>query len=124
MARALQRTLTSIDPDLPFTVRDSPDELAVMYFPARVATISLGVMGMLAAMLAVTGIFGMAAYSISRRWKDSAFASPLVHSGCSSVRFGVRASARDSGFWLRRRAGGGRACQPPASPGRLSSYAP
>jgi predicted permease len=70
VARALQRTLTSIDPDLPFTIRNWPDELAVMYFPARVATISLGVMGMLAAMLAVTGIFGMAAYSISKRWKE------------------------------------------------------
>src|SRR5216684_726042 len=70
VARALHRTLTSIDPDLPFTIRNWPDELAVMYFPARVATISLGVMGMLAAMLAVTGIFGMAAYSISKRWKE------------------------------------------------------
>jgi predicted permease len=70
VARALRRTLTSIDSDLPFTVRSWPDELAVMYFPARVATISLGVMGMLAAMLAVTGIFGMAAYSISKRWKE------------------------------------------------------
>ena len=70
VARALQRTLTSIDPGLPFTVRSWPDGLAMMYFPARVATISLGVMGMLAAMLAVTGIFGMAAYSISKRWKE------------------------------------------------------
>jgi predicted permease len=70
VARALSHTLTSIDPDLPFTIRSWPDELAVMYFPARVASISLGVMGMLAAMLAVTGIFGMAAYSVSKRWKE------------------------------------------------------
>jgi ABC-type antimicrobial peptide transport system permease subunit len=69
-ARALLRALTSIDPDLPFTTRSWPDALGVMYFPARVATASLGVMGALAAMLAVTGIFGMAAYSISRRWKE------------------------------------------------------
>jgi ABC-type antimicrobial peptide transport system permease subunit len=70
VARALHRTLANIDPDLPFTIRSWPDELAVMYFPARVATVSLGVMGMLAAMLAVTGIFGLAAYSISKRWKE------------------------------------------------------
>src|SRR6185437_5911477 len=31
---------------------------------------ALGVMGLLAAMLAVTGIFGMAAYSVSRRMKE------------------------------------------------------
>jgi predicted permease len=70
VARALSRTLADIDPDLPFTIRSWPDELGVMYFPARVATVSLGVMGALAAMLAVTGIFGMAAYSISRRWRE------------------------------------------------------
>jgi ABC-type antimicrobial peptide transport system permease subunit len=32
--------------------------------------VALGVMGMLAAMLAVTGIFGMAAYNVSRRMKE------------------------------------------------------
>ena len=44
--------------------------LTVAYFPAQLATASLGVMGLLAAMLAVTGVFGMAAYSISKRWKE------------------------------------------------------
>jgi ABC-type antimicrobial peptide transport system permease subunit len=39
-------------------------------FPARAATVALGVMGGLAAMLAVTGIFGMAAYNVSRRMKE------------------------------------------------------
>jgi ABC-type antimicrobial peptide transport system permease subunit len=39
-------------------------------FPARAATVALGVLGLLAAMLAVTGIFGMAAYSVSRRMKE------------------------------------------------------
>jgi ABC-type antimicrobial peptide transport system permease subunit len=39
-------------------------------FPARAATAALGVMGLLAAMLAVTGIFGMAAYTVSRRKKE------------------------------------------------------
>lgn len=38
--------------------------------PARAATVALGVMGLLASMLAVTGIFGMAAYSVSRRMKE------------------------------------------------------
>jgi ABC-type antimicrobial peptide transport system permease subunit len=38
--------------------------------PAPAATAALGVMGLLAAMPAVTGIFGMAAYSVSRRKKE------------------------------------------------------
>ncbi|MBA2243147.1 MAG: permease, partial [Chthoniobacterales bacterium] len=39
-------------------------------FPGRAATAALGVMGLLAVMLAVTGIFGMAAYNVSRRMKE------------------------------------------------------
>ena len=39
-------------------------------FGARMATISLGVLGVMAAMLAITGIFGMAAYSLSQRSRD------------------------------------------------------
>jgi ABC-type antimicrobial peptide transport system permease subunit len=34
------------------------------------ATISLGVLGMMGAMLSITGIFGMAAYSVSRRLRE------------------------------------------------------
>jgi ABC-type antimicrobial peptide transport system permease subunit len=34
------------------------------------ATVSLGVMGALGAMLAITGIFGMAAYSVSKRLRE------------------------------------------------------
>ena len=66
----LRGTLAGIDPNLPFTIGSWPDALTVVYFPARIATASLGVMGVLAAVLAVTGVFGMAAYSISKRWKE------------------------------------------------------
>ena len=39
-------------------------------FPSRMATLSLGVMGLMGGMLSVTGIFGMAAYSVSKRLKE------------------------------------------------------
>ena len=39
-------------------------------FPSRMATVSLGVLGMMGAMLSITGIFGMAAYSVSKRLKE------------------------------------------------------
>jgi len=55
---------------VPFTVETWPDALAFVLFPARVATASLGAMGLLAAMLAITGIFGMAMYSVSKRMKE------------------------------------------------------
>ncbi len=69
-AAALNQVLTSVDPSLPFTLSSWPQALAFVLFPARVATAALGVMGLLAAMLAVTGVFGMAAYSVSKRLKE------------------------------------------------------
>jgi ABC-type antimicrobial peptide transport system permease subunit len=70
IASELSRVLAQIDPSLPFTFHSWPDALAFVLFPARVATASLGAMGLLAAMLAVTGVFGMAMYSVSRRIKE------------------------------------------------------
>lgn len=69
-ATALQRTLSAIEPSVPISLRSWPDALDGILFPSRAATIALGVMGLLAAMLAVTGIFGMAAYNVSRRMKE------------------------------------------------------
>src|SRR5205807_1865796 len=54
----------------PIIVQGWWDALAGPLFPARAATIALGAMGMLAAMLALTGVLGMAAYNVSRRMKE------------------------------------------------------
>jgi predicted permease len=70
IAAALDRVLTGIDPSLPLVLRSWPEALDLALFPARVATAALGIMGLLAAMLAITGIFGMAAYSVSKRMKE------------------------------------------------------
>jgi predicted permease len=67
---ALERTLSSLEPDVPITMQSWPDAIAGVLFPARSATVALGVTGLLAAMLAVTGIFGMSAYNVSRRMKE------------------------------------------------------
>src|SRR5581483_6737060 len=44
--------------------------LTVVQFPSRIATLSLSVLGIIGAMLSVTGIFGMAAYSVTKRLKE------------------------------------------------------
>ena len=72
MAAALERTLSATAPNLPITVQNWSDTLDGELFPGRAATASLGLMGLLAAMLAATGIFGMAAYDVSRRRKELA----------------------------------------------------
>ena len=70
MVAALEHTLSVIEPNALITVQRWPDAMAGVLFPARAANIGLGVMGLLASMLAVTGIFGMAAYNVSRRMKE------------------------------------------------------
>jgi predicted permease len=70
IAPQLSRTLANIDPALPFTFQSWPDALDFVLFPARIATTSLGVMGMLAVLIALTGIFGMTMYSVSKRIKE------------------------------------------------------
>jgi predicted permease len=70
MVSALERTLSAIEPNALITVQTWPDAMAGVLFPAHAASVGLGVMGLLAAMLAVTGIFGMAAYNVSRRMKE------------------------------------------------------
>ena len=69
-ASALNRMLAGIDSSLPFTLRTWPDRLSLVLFPARIATAALGVMGILAAMLAITGVFGMATYTVSKRMRE------------------------------------------------------
>jgi ABC-type antimicrobial peptide transport system permease subunit len=70
MAPAIERALYTVEPDALITVQSWPDTISGVVFPARAATVALGVMGLLAAMLAVTGIFGMATYNVSRRMKE------------------------------------------------------
>jgi predicted permease len=70
IAAAIERTLNGFVPDAQIMVKSWPDVIESALFPARAAAATLGVMGMLAAVVAVTGIFGMAAYNVSRRMKE------------------------------------------------------
>lgn len=70
IAAALQHSMRSLDPALPLNITTWDRELDSALFAARVATVSLGVLGLLGAMLAITGIFGMAAYTVSKRLRE------------------------------------------------------
>lgn len=67
---ALERTLNGLNTGLPFVISTWDRELGTALFAARAASLALGVLGLLGAMLAVTGIFGMAAYSVSKRMRE------------------------------------------------------
>ena len=70
LTAALRLKLKTLDAGLPFELRSWNDELSIALFPPRVATISLGLLGAMGGVLAITGIFGMAAYSVSKRLRE------------------------------------------------------
>jgi ABC-type antimicrobial peptide transport system permease subunit len=67
LAAAMRSVLRGIDPGIVLAVRPWSTELGGILFPSRV---SLGVLGVMGAMLSITGIFGMAAYSVSKRLRE------------------------------------------------------
>jgi predicted permease len=70
LAGSVHDTIRGLDAGLPATITAWEKALDSALFAARMATISLGVLGLLGAMLAVTGIFGMASYSVSKRLRE------------------------------------------------------
>ncbi len=71
MIPAVRHAIAGVDSGLPvFAVSTWLDALSLMTFPARTATVALGVLGALAMMLAITGIFGLASYTVSNRMRE------------------------------------------------------
>jgi predicted permease len=70
LAAAMRSKIRELDAGLPVDTQTWTSLLAVVLFPSRVATMALGVLGGMGAMLSITGIFGMAAYSVSRRLRE------------------------------------------------------
>ncbi len=69
-AAAIQNVFAKLDPDLPVKIGSWQQAMGIELFPSIAATVALGIMGGLAAMLAVTGIFGMASYAVSKRMRE------------------------------------------------------
>jgi len=70
LAPAMKSAMRDLDRGLPVFISPWNKELDLVMFPSRMATVSLGGLGGMGAMLSITGIFGMAAYSVSRRLKE------------------------------------------------------
>ena len=70
LAATLRHTLGRVQPNVPVTLRTWPEVLERVLYPTRAAAFALGVMGLFAVMLALTGIFGTAAHGVSRRVRE------------------------------------------------------
>jgi len=70
MQALMRAKIRELDSGLPVDIQSWDQLLEVVQFPAKVATMALGVLGLLGAILSITGIFGMAAYAVSKRLKE------------------------------------------------------
>jgi len=69
--KLLRKAVLDLNPELTlFNVGSLKDKLALPLFPARIAAIVLGVFGLLAIVLAATGLFALMAYTVSRRTRE------------------------------------------------------
>jgi predicted permease len=67
----VRRVVTQFDPDLPLFGTGSLEQvLELAFFPSRAAAIALSAFGLLAAMLAATGIHGLVSYAVARRVRE------------------------------------------------------
>ena len=70
LVAAIRKTLRDLDSGLPAFIQTWNEEMNGALFASRMATVSLGLLGVMGAMLSITGIFGMAAYSVSKRLRE------------------------------------------------------
>jgi ABC-type antimicrobial peptide transport system permease subunit len=70
LVAAIRNTVHELDAGLPLHIEPWIKSLDAPMFGPRMATLSLGILGTMGAMLSITGIFGIAAYSVSKRLKE------------------------------------------------------
>jgi predicted permease len=71
MVGQMGRAMAQLDPDLPLYGTGSLEQmLGLAFFPSRAAAIALSAFGLLAIMLAATGIHGLVSYSVARRVRE------------------------------------------------------
>ena len=71
MAAAIRKIVADLDHSVPIQESGAwTNQLELSLFPARVATIALGLFGAFGLLLSITGTFGLASYTVSKRLRE------------------------------------------------------
>jgi ABC-type antimicrobial peptide transport system permease subunit len=71
MAATVRNVIRNLDPTVP--IRESSawiNQLGLTFFPSQVATVALGLFGAFGLLLSITGTFGLASYTVSKRLRE------------------------------------------------------
>lgn len=113
LAAAIRTKLRDLDSGLPAFIQTWNEEMNGALFASRMAAASLGVPGTMGAILSVTGIFGLAAYSVNKRKRDLGIRMALGAQRKEVLKTALEARSqiacllvrRWDYFWASRRAG-------------------
>lgn len=100
MLPALRSAIRDVDPRVGATVRPLRSVLTLALFPARAAAVLLGALGLLALVLTMTGLYGLIAYSVSRRTSEIGVRMALGATQAAVLRLVLRDGLRVSGSGL------------------------
>ncbi len=71
MTALIRKAVRDLDPAVPIQESGSwTSQLAMSLFPAQVATVALGLFGAFGLLLSITGTFGLASYTVSKRMRE------------------------------------------------------
>jgi predicted permease len=70
LTAAIRSSLRNLDAGLPAFIQTWNEEMNGALFAPRMAAVALSIMGMMGAILAITGLFAMAAYSVNKRLRE------------------------------------------------------
>jgi len=71
IAAAARQLVRDLDPAVPFDVSGAwSNQLALQVLPAQAATVALGIFGAFGLLLSITGTFGLASYTVSKRLRE------------------------------------------------------
>ena len=71
MAATVRKVVRDFDPTVP--IRESSpwrNQLGLTFFVSQVATVALGIFGAFGLLLSITGTFGLASYTVSKRLRE------------------------------------------------------
>jgi hypothetical protein len=121
LAAAMRTKLRDLDSGLlPLFIQTWNEAMDGALFALRMAALSLGVLGVMGAMLAATGIFGMAAYSVSKRLREFGIRIAVGAQRKEVLQAALGTGFQTAGFWFRSRIAPRNSGQPGACFHRVS----
>ena len=71
MAATIRKVVRDLDPAIPIRVSSAwKNQLGLTFFVSQVATVALGLFGAFGLLLSITGTFGLASYTVSKRLRE------------------------------------------------------